>query len=660
MIPTIPSFNYIASSLNQTSNTLAFLPAGQSGFIDRIRDGLKRLLGEQNTDKNTGELNRKISDLEKRLNQNYKDDRRQDTDINNRYGQLNGEIWSLRRDFNTEKLANASEHKLLWGAIGSTQKLVSGIFLGLPALVKSIVLSIIGSILLSKLIDLGMGLFIKNGKIDLSGIFAQIQAAKDDARAAATIAVKAEGKADKALTRSQAALENIKFLEKSALNAFKRLESFTRSELAFLTKSTLNALLRLQDRLATTEISLNTLKNTVAGIQKGITSQLDALKLGIEKIKADLLNQISNIKIDVGKLFGQAASLAAQIAGLALTIAGINALIRRFNPGVPGVVNVTNISNNFDNRITNNYVNNSRPNYITNTTNTANPVDSALLKKVDATTTANLALSANVDATTKANLALSTQIQSGVAFVSTKLINGFKWLQLDRVMNLLTFAVTVHNAGMLSQNILVTLTQAMQNVIDLIGVKDDANNPVQLSTLINSSISDFVKNVVGKENYDNVIKQWNYYNRIYQASANIFSSLLNMGDSITQGLQVIGGQTGKIGNALRAWGAVSEKAYGWFNPSPNFSNPLLIKLNNLEETASVVENVSQQPLTIKASKEEVEESSKALADSLAQEEGKPQGKEFPEAKLVKAEQEETKINSAGKDLSTPDLEPDED
>jgi Collagen triple helix repeat (20 copies) len=230
---------------------------------------------------------------------------------------------------------------------------------------------------------------------------------------------------------------------------------------------------------------------------------------------------------------------------------------------------------------------------------------------------------------------------------------------VDRLLNILTFAATVHNATQLSSNIAITLIQTMQNVLDTFGLKDGNDQSYNLSQLIGSSIDNFMKAVLGASTVESFKATWAQYSRIYQAGANVFTSLMSMGDSLTQGLQIIGGQTGKIGNALRAWGVVSEKAYTWMNPTPNFSNPLLTKLNSLEETASMVENVSQQPLNVKSAKEELEASSKALADSLEQKGEAPQAKPIPEASKVKEQQTEIKTSSKGKDLEDSDLEPDD-
>ncbi|MBE9235835.1 hypothetical protein IQ227_07240 [Anabaena aphanizomenioides LEGE 00250] len=232
------------------------------------------------------------------------------------------------------------------------------------------------------------------------------------------------------------------------------------------------------------------------------------------------------------------------------------------------------------------------------------------------------------------------------------------WSVTQQALNILTTAATIHNAMMLSNNIGLTLIQAMQNVLNLVGLKDSEGADYDLSAIIRGNIENFLKTVLGAENFAALSAAWKAANRIYQSAGNLFSSLLNMGDTMTQALTVIGGQTGKIGNALRAWGVVSEKAYGWMNPSPNFNNPVLTKLQSLNDTASIVETVSTQPLTVKSAKEELEEASAQLQKDIGQFPGEKISITIPEASKVKSEQDSAKSVSVGKEITEQDLEAD--
>jgi hypothetical protein len=317
--------------------------------------------------------------------------------------------------------------------------------------------------------------------------------------------------------------------------------------------------------------------------------------------------------------------------------------------------------------IVNNSIVNTVTNLVTNIINTMVDLSPVLqaIAKVDEKVDSTLQLVRVVNETTKDTKDVAIVVNGKMGPPILGGLSGWmarftSWTILDRLMNLLTLATTIHNAQQLSSNIFVTLITAMQNVVDFFGIKDSEGTIFSISSLVGQTVTSLVTLVIGEENYNNFAKEWAKYNRTYQAAANLFSSLMNMGDTVTQALQVVSSQTGKIGNALRAWGVVSEKAYSWMNPNPNFSNPLLTKLTSLQETASMVENVSQQPLNVKSAKEEVETASKELMDSLEQKDDSKQGSTIPEAKKVKAKQIEIVAASKGKDLNEGDLTPDED
>ncbi|MBD2388849.1 hypothetical protein, partial [Cylindrospermum sp. FACHB-282] len=118
--------------------------------------------------------------------------------------------------------------------------------------------------------------------------------------------------------------------------------------------------------------------------------------------------------------------------------------------------------------------------------------------------------------------------------LSSKLVNGFKWLQLDRALNILTFAATVHNAAMLSNDILQTLVGALTNVLTLIIPKDDAGNAFNIGEAINSTVENVVKGIVGAENYTNLTNAWAKANRIYQATTNVLNSFMSLTQTVLQ------------------------------------------------------------------------------------------------------------------------------
>jgi chaperonin cofactor prefoldin len=469
------------------------------------------------------------------------------------------------------------------------------------------------------------------------------------------------------------------------------------SELEGLIRGTNATLSEIIARLIGMEIQLPSLREILANLQ----SQVNGIFIRVRTLEDEITNTqervgvlegaITNTQERVGVLEGAIVKAEADIAVMWPSILAVPATIPVFvregiqtfvpplvqtlvPPAVQEVIPpliqtiVPPIVEGSIHRVLNNWISVSLPSAVTNIVNNMtvdlSPVLQAiarvdvkvdntfkLVKTIHETTTETKAVVYTV------NNKVGPQILGGL---SGWMIRFTGWAVLDRLMNLLTLATTIHNAQQLSSNIFITLITAIQNVFDFFGIKDSEGKIFSISSLIGQTATSLVTLIIGEENYTNFAKEWAKYNRTYQAAANLFSSLMNFGDTVTQALQVVSSQTGKIGNALRTWGVVSEKAYSWMNPNPNFSNPLLVKLTSLQETASMVENVSQQPLNIKSAKEEAETASKEFMDSLEQKDDSKQGPTIPEAKKVKTEQMEIVAASKGKDLAESDLTPDED
>ncbi len=348
---------------------------------------------------------------------------------------------------------------------------------------------------------------------------------------------------------------------------------------------------------------------------------------------------LQKLGVEIPKILGQLALLAVTVKGLQTVTKPI---IQRFGDNKL----VQNTTNNFyyDQRRTNN----------TYVTNNQGQDLSWLRQKVNA-----------IDNNVKANLALNglmnnklgAQLKDGLAGWMTRFS---KWDIFNRLMGIMTLAATIHNAQMLSNNLAMTLIQSIQNIVNFFELKDSEGKGYDVNELIKTSIANFLKNLLGESAYNNLNTTWKTSNKIYQSAGNLLNSMLSFGDIVTQGLQLVTGQTSKIGNALRIWGTVGEKAFGWMNPNPNFNNPILMKLNNLNETASIVEEVSQQPQNVKDAKTEVETNAATLRKDVEQGVNHIKGIEWGEAAEIKANQDASKANSPGQDLTEEDLEADTD
>lgn len=277
-----------------------------------------------------------------------------------------------------------------------------------------------------------------------------------------------------------------------------------------------------------------------------------------------------------------------------------------------------------------------------NNTNAANILDAV-------NTGANAALLAGQE-TILARL--GAQLPGGIG---GKLSRFADWMHLDRVLNILIFAATIHNALMLSNDIGQTLSGALKNVLQLIGLKKEDGSAFDIGSVISGSIENLIKGAIGADNYVELKEAWAKVNRIYQATNNVINAFQNISSTILSGMELIGSYTGKIGNALKKGGEVLDDAYGWMNPQPKF-NRITEGLQKLQEGASTIQQVTQAPLDVINAVTELQTANTELIKAF-KEDDKPENKAtpIPEPDKLKADELAAKINSKISNILPDDL-----
>jgi hypothetical protein len=225
---------------------------------------------------------------------------------------------------------------------------------------------------------------------------------------------------------------------------------------------------------------------------------------------------------------------------------------------------------------------------------------------------------------------ISTSVLSTVGVVKEKLEKFAKWSRLGQLVNVLTFIATIHNAYMLSNSLGQTFLSMLSNGLAVFGIKDDSGNPYDLGSLINKSVEDTVKSVVGEANYTTMSADFKKASRIYQAAANLLFSIQSLRFSIMGALETIGSWNARIGNALRRWGAVGESSYGWMNPSPNFDNKFTQAIQKVEDVTSQVDSVASEVLSAQETVTQIGTQKDELINSLGLGTEKPLTENQPE------------------------------
>lgn len=198
---------------------------------------------------------------------------------------------------------------------------------------------------------------------------------------------------------------------------------------------------------------------------------------------------------------------------------------------------------------------------------------------------------------------LGDQVPGGI---SKFMENIAKNTYVEKALSVLTFAITLHNALMLSNNLAQTLGGIINTVLGLILPKGLDGTPINIGEILGKAAHELIADSIGEANYTKLTQEWAMANRIYQASSNVFNALTNAVSTVVNALEVIGSHTAKIGNALKKWGVLGERAYEWFHPNPNFHNKYFNFLNNTETAANTIQAVVQIPVSIVDAKNQID------------------------------------------------------
>lgn len=222
----------------------------------------------------------------------------------------------------------------------------------------------------------------------------------------------------------------------------------------------------------------------------------------------------------------------------------------------------------------------------------------------------------------------------------------------DRILNFLTFALSFHNALMLSNNLAQTLFAAIDSSLNAIGVNmtDAEGTEIRLGTIVSKAIQDVIKGVLGEKTYEEFSKLSASFNRIYQAASNILWNVQGMFDSARSIAEMTAGNIGKVGNALKRAGAVFENAYNWLPEQITARSAMQKRWDDIaqgiqtaESAISTVDSIAQNVISIKDSAKELQEQRKEFDDAKKDVE-----------KALKDLATEEKNNSQSKDLDRND------
>ena len=244
------------------------------------------------------------------------------------------------------------------------------------------------------------------------------------------------------------------------------------------------------------------------------------------------------------------------------------------------------------------------------------------------------AINASLNATAVAqNSAIMTVVQStndavkhatfGLEAAHKFASTAWKVTRADKIMNGISMVLTAHNAMMLSNNLLSTLSEATNVSLEALGIRDETDKPLDFGGAVRGKIQEILTSILGAEQYAALTARTAKANRIYQASINVLDTTRNLFDSAHSIAEIGIEHTGQIGNALRDAGVVAEDAYGHMIEKVSPQNKALRQVAKFREGAELVEDalntvssVSSEVIEIQDNFEQLREDKRDLISEI--------------------------------------------
>lgn len=233
--------------------------------------------------------------------------------------------------------------------------------------------------------------------------------------------------------------------------------------------------------------------------------------------------------------------------------------------------------------------------------------------------------------------------------------------RIQKVLNALTLVTVLHNATMISRDVGETLGYALGQGLDVLGIEDEEGNTLDVNGWFGTQANNFFENLFGAERWHGLNETWNKANRIISSASAIVWTIRSINDGTQEVLEWTAENTGKIGNALKKWGVVGERAYGPMAERVKAQDAyrrkfsrVLDGLETAEEAASSYSQVTSNVLEIQEEIGELgeqRENFKAAVRDLA-----PGA--YPDNSDIPTTTEEAKANAtAGPAVTANDMEP---
>lgn len=219
-----------------------------------------------------------------------------------------------------------------------------------------------------------------------------------------------------------------------------------------------------------------------------------------------------------------------------------------------------------------------------------NPADSALLRKINLTTSRTaVKQNAHIGISTATN-AVVVESRAFMATMQAFAAKAWAATRMQKVLDVLTFVAIMHNVSMLSRNVGQTFLELVGQGVQAVGIRDEENNVIDINEVVSDSVEGLLKNILGLERYEGISETWNKANRIISSASAVIWTVRSMADAGQDLMEWVGENTGRVGNALKRWRVVGENAYPDMSERAQSAHRMRSRFSKLTGAAENIED----------------------------------------------------------------------
>lgn len=169
---------------------------------------------------------------------------------------------------------------------------------------------------------------------------------------------------------------------------------------------------------------------------------------------------------------------------------------------------------------------------------------------------------------------------------------AWEMTRIQKVLDVLTFVAVMHNVALLSRDVGETFGWVAGQALNVVGIEDEEGNTIDVYGWFTNGIQSLLVAMFGQELYDDARETWLKASSIVRSASMIIWTMRGIMDATQDLMEWIAEHTGRIGNALKAFGVVGERAYPWMSENAKTRNRVRARISKVTGTLENAEDMA--------------------------------------------------------------------